>query len=338
MYEIFIAGGISFLITFLFMPFWMKKARSIGLTGKDMNKYDKPEIPETGGIVVFFGFIAGILFLTLLYYLWNDMNTVYYYLASMISLSIITIIAYMDDISGWKKGFARWKKPILTSIAVLPLIPFIINRTDITLIGIPIELPYLFYPLVLVPIGFIGATNAVNLLGGFNGLEAGLGLIACATLMWFSYGTIFFPLMFVAFFSILAFFWYNRYPSRVFPGDTFTYFLGGLLAIFAVLGRYQTATILIMMPYLLEGIIKSREIPYILKHRKTFRPECFGRVLKDNSLQEPYKEVWSLTHIFIKLIRKLKGKCYENDVTTTILTIYATWCLFIIAVYIWVLV
>jgi len=340
MYEIIVSSAVAFLVVVFGIPKWISRAKSKGLVGKDMNKYERPEVAEAGGIIVFLGFVSGLIVLILYSIATNSIADAHLYTSVLVSLSIITLIAYLDDTSGWKKGFIRWKKPLLTTIAVIPLLIFIADRTSITLIGIHIQLPYLFYPLVLVPIGFVGATNAVNLLGGFNGLEAGMGVIASATLLWFSLQSenpVFFPLMLLGLVTSLAFLIYNRYPSRVFPGDTYTYFLGGLFAIFAVLGQFQTATILIMAPYILEGIIKSREIPYILQKHKPFKPECFGKISKDNSMKEPYKEIWSLTHIIIKIIRKIKGKCYENDVTTTILTLYLAWCLFIVAVYIWVL-
>ena len=333
MYGTVLAAAAAFLFTLAFTPYWIKHAKSKGLVGRDMNKHHKPEVAETGGVSVFLGFIIGMLFLMLSAFYRSEWQVVFLYMASMASLSIIWTIAYIDDTSGWKKGFIRWKKPLLTFIAVLPLLPFIWDRTGITLIGIPLHLPLLFYPLVLVPIGFIGATNAVNLLGGFNGLEAGLGAVATAALMWFSWGTPFFPLMLLGFATSVAFLAYNRYPSKVFPGDTYTYFLGGLFATFAVLGQFQTATILIMAPYMLEGLIKAREIPYYLRYKKPFKPECFGRPSRDGSLKEPYREIWSLTHVFMKAIRRIKGRVYENDVTLSIISLYILWCLFIIFTY-----
>ena len=88
-----------------------------------------------------------------------------------------------------------------------------------------------------------------------------------------------------------------------------------------------------MLPYFLEAFIKSREIPYILKHGKTFRPECFGRVNEDGSLERPYKQTWSLTHIMISMVKRLKGKCHENDVTLLLLSLQALWCLLLVLVF-----
>lgn len=330
MYELAMAAVIAFAVTILFTPRWIERAHSRGLTGRDMNKRNKPRVAETGGIVVFAAFLLGMLVMLGIHWLSGQAGPFMVTLASLISVSIITLIAYIDDVSGWKRGFVRWKKPLITIVAVLPLIPFLLNRLSIFVLGQEIALPWLFYPLVMVPIGFIVATNAVNLLGGFNGLETLLGIIGLSTLAWFAQGTVFFPVLAIAVSSLAAFLWFNRYPSRVFPGDTLTYFTGTLFALVAVMGNFQTITILIMAPYILEGAIKSREIHYIFKNKRTFMPECFGIPDRDNNLKEPYPQIWSLTHIAMRATRKLKTKCYENDVTILISGIYALWCLGII--------
>jgi UDP-N-acetylglucosamine--dolichyl-phosphate N-acetylglucosaminephosphotransferase len=322
---------ISFLVTFAIIPRYIEHAKKKGLVGRDMNKPDRPKVAEAGGIIVYFGTIISYLFVVAYYYLYDNYGYTLYILLASLSLTIIAVIGYLDDTGGWKRGFVRWKKPLVTLIAVVPLMPLIIDRMYISILGNSVHLPYLFYPLVLVPVGFIGATNAVNLLGGFNGLEAGMGLVSMATLAYFTLGTPFFPMVVIPMGAMLAFLAFNRYPSKIFPGDTLTYLMGGIFATVAVLGRFQTVTILIMLPYLLEGLIKSREIPYIIKHKKTFKPECFGRVGKDGSLAAPYKEIWSLTHVVMKIMHRFKKRCSENDVTFTLITLQIVWCLIIIA-------
>lgn len=333
MYETIMAGIITTLFVLFITPGYIKRVRKMGLVGADMNKYEKPKVAEAGGVVVYLGTLAGLLLLSGYYYYTDMLNTTAIILLSLVSLSMISIIAFIDDLGGWKKGIARWKKPLITVLAVAPLIPFILNRTYISILGETISLPYLLYPLILVPIGFVGATNAFNLLAGFNGLETGLGIISTLTLAAFAFNTEFFPILIIPVFAMTAFLFYNRYPSRIFPGDSLTYFLGGLFAVVSVLGHFQTIAILIIMPYIIEAIIKSREIPYILKHKKTFRPECFGKVKKDGSLDRPYREIWSLTHVAIELVKKIKGKCYENDVTIVLLAMQALWCLLLILVF-----
>jgi UDP-N-acetylglucosamine--dolichyl-phosphate N-acetylglucosaminephosphotransferase len=330
-YELVISGIVALLFTLIFTPMWISHAKKRKLVGADMNKKDRPKVAESGGVSVFLGFIVGLLVLFGFYLFQGRFDRLIYIALAIISLSIVTGIAFWDDITGWKKGIARWKKPILTFIGALPLIPFLLGRTSFSVVGYTMELPLYFYPLLLVPIGFILASNVVNLLGGFNGLETGMGVICGLTLLWFSYGTPFFAIILVALASMLAFLWFNKYPSRAFPGDTMTYFLGCLFAFVAVMGHFQSITILILMPYVIEGLIKSREILYIFKHKKNFKPECFGKVNKDGTLDPPYgKHIWSITHIAIMAIKKIKGKCYENDVTFLIIGAQALWCLFII--------
>jgi UDP-N-acetylglucosamine--dolichyl-phosphate N-acetylglucosaminephosphotransferase len=333
MYEIMLPVLAAFAATLILTPLWIRRARKTGLVGKDMNKRDKPKVAEAGGIAVFGAFLLAMAILLNTYWSLGNLELIAVTLASILSISIITVIAYTDDVSGWKKGFVRWKKPLITAVAVIPLIPFLLDRMSIFVLGQEIALPWLFYPLVMVPIGFIVATNAVNLLGGFNGLETILGIIGLSTLTWFAQGSPFFPILSVSVACLLAFLWFNRYPSRAFPGDSLTYFVGSLFAVTAVMGNFQSVTILIMAPYILEGAIKSREIHYISRNKEIFKPECFGIPGKDNDLREPYPQIWSITHLAMKAVRRIKGRCFENDVTILISGLYALWCLGIIWVF-----
>jgi UDP-N-acetylglucosamine--dolichyl-phosphate N-acetylglucosaminephosphotransferase len=171
MYEIYVASGLAFILTLILTPKWIGRARKKGLVGKDMNKREQPEVAEAGGIVAFVAFLLGMLVIMNGYWSNGQFGFLLSTIASIISLSIITAISYLDDVSGWKKGFVRWKKPLITIVAVIPLIPFLLERMSVFVLGFQINLPWLFYPLIMVPVGFIVATNAVNLLGGFNGLE-----------------------------------------------------------------------------------------------------------------------------------------------------------------------
>ena len=53
----------SFVITFLSVPLLIKKATKRGIVGKDVNKTEKSEIPEMGGVAIISGFILSLLLL-----------------------------------------------------------------------------------------------------------------------------------------------------------------------------------------------------------------------------------------------------------------------------------
>jgi UDP-N-acetylmuramyl pentapeptide phosphotransferase/UDP-N-acetylglucosamine-1-phosphate transferase len=56
-FSLFLAWFILLVIT----PKFINLARERGWTGKDMNKFDKREVSELGGVPVFFGFLLSIL-------------------------------------------------------------------------------------------------------------------------------------------------------------------------------------------------------------------------------------------------------------------------------------
>ena len=58
--------------------------------------------------------------------------------------------------------------------------PLVVVNAGHVIIELPLlgELNFgLLYPLVIIPIAVIGAANGYNMLAGYNGLEAGLGVI-----------------------------------------------------------------------------------------------------------------------------------------------------------------
>ncbi|MBD3260221.1 MAG: hypothetical protein GF334_00860, partial [Candidatus Altiarchaeales archaeon] len=48
----------SLALTYVSVPWFIKKLREARITGADMNKEDNPKIPEMGGLAVLVGFIC----------------------------------------------------------------------------------------------------------------------------------------------------------------------------------------------------------------------------------------------------------------------------------------
>lgn len=51
---------------------------------------------------------------------------------------------------------------------------------------------------------------------------------------------------------------YNRYPARVFPGDTTTYPVGACTALVAVLADLERYALMLFFPYYIEFLLKAR--------------------------------------------------------------------------------
>ncbi|MEW6063428.1 MAG: glycosyltransferase 4 family protein [Nanoarchaeota archaeon] len=307
-YILLISFLLSFLVTFIVTPRWVKRAVDSGLTGKDMNKLKSPRIAEIGGICVVMGFLIGMLFYIALetFYFKSEYRTAQL-MAVVATVLIVTIIGLVDDILGWKIGLRQWQKPLLVLFASLPIVVLNVGKSlmHIPFIG---DVNFgMLYPFLLVPIAITGAANGFNLLGGFNGLEAGMGAIILFSLgfiAWLTESSWVSMIAIIMFFSLLAFYFYNKHPSKVFPGDTLTYSVGALIAAVAIAGNLERMALILFIPYFIELIIKAKN---------RFKTECFAVPQRDGSLKPPAK-IGSLTHLIVKIINKINGKAYERDV------------------------
>jgi UDP-N-acetylglucosamine--dolichyl-phosphate N-acetylglucosaminephosphotransferase len=301
----------AFLLSLILTNWWINVAKKNKLLGKDMNKHSRPLIAEAGGIAVVSSIIFSLLFYIFLktFMLKTELNVLNIAILA-ITLLLACFIGFIDDILGWKKGLKQWQKLILTLPIAIPLI--VINAGHSTM-----SLPFigavnfgLLYPLLLIPIAVLGTTNGYNILAGYNGLEASLGVVIFGAFGIISMLTGQMWLALVAgiiIFALLGFLFFNKYPSRIFPGDSLTYSLGALVACFAVLGNMEKFALVIFIPFIIEGILKARS---------RLKAENFGIPNKDDSLEAPYKQTYSLTHFALKMLKKVKPshKVYEKDV------------------------
>ena len=298
---------ISFLATLIITPYWIRRARTEGLKGKDMHKLDKRDVAEAGGICVLTGFIIGVfLYIAIKTFYFHDSTNLVEILALLAVLFFASIIGVVDDLLGWKKGLSKRIRVLLVLFAAVPLM--VINAGDSTMWGIELGL---LFPLIVIPIAVIGTTTTYNFLAGYNGLETGQGILILGALSivtfltgqgWLSVIT----LCMVA--SLIAFYFYNKYPAKVFPGDMMTYAIGAMIACIAILGNVEKIAIFFFIPYILETILKSRG---------RLKKESFARVRPDGSLDMPYNKIYGLEHLAIWMLQRIKpnGRVYEKEVT-----------------------
>jgi UDP-N-acetylglucosamine--dolichyl-phosphate N-acetylglucosaminephosphotransferase len=187
----------------------------------------------------------------------------------------------------------------------------IINAGESSIIGVNIGI---LFPLVVIPIGILGATTSFNFLAGYNGLEARQGIILLSAMALATYLTGNAWLSVVAMCmvaALLAFLIFNKNPAKIFPGDVLTYSVGILIAAMAIIGNVEKIAIFFFIPYILEVILKSRG--KLEKH-------SFGKPNEDGSLDLAYDKIYGLEHLSILVLKKIKPskKVYENDVVNLI--------------------
>lgn len=322
-FVLFLPVIISFVVTLVFLPLWIRKSKQIGLLWDDMNKIDKPRVSGSGGIVVLMAFILGVLsYVALKTFVLNINVTGIYIFALLSTIIIASMVGFVDDLFGWVRGgLSARLRLILIFMAAIPLMVINAGFSKIEIPFIGIVNVGILYALIFIPIGIIGVTTTYNFLAGFNGLEAGQGIIIISFLSFVSYllGKSWLALIglcMVA--SLIVFFAYNKFPARVFPGDVMTYAIGSLIACMAILGNFERIAVFVFLPYILE---------VGLKLRGRLRKYSFGRPQTDGSIEEPFNKIYGLEHLAIRILKRLKGKVYERDVTYLILSFQIIICL-----------
>jgi UDP-N-acetylglucosamine--dolichyl-phosphate N-acetylglucosaminephosphotransferase len=164
------------------------------------------------------------------------------------------------------------------------------------------------------------AANAANMLEGFNGLGAGLGIIMSFTLVILGVvhnrmdgAYLLVPLMG----SLIAFLWFNKYPARIFPGDTMMLFMGATLAIAGILSNLQVQTAFIFIPMIVE---------FFLKLKGHFKAENYCSEA-GNGFLEYHGRIESLTHVFMKHL-----KVKEQELVALIWGIEVAMCIIVVSV------
>lgn len=259
MYELFVVLAASFLATFFVTPVLVRKLSAAGIVGRDMNKPGFPKVPEMGGLGVMVGFVAGVL-LSIALYTFHvvefDLNLTYL-LAGLSTVLVMALVGIFDDLFVMRQSV----KAMLPLLASLPLVAIKVGVTRMTfpLIG---EVDFgILFPLLLIPLGITGASNATNMLAGFNGLEAGLGMVMTATvgIAAFALGRVEAVIIsFAMLGALLAFLRYNWYPAKILIGDVGTLTIGAVVAVSVIVGNIEKIGFILILPFFVELFLKAR--------------------------------------------------------------------------------
>jgi len=286
----------ALLVAFIIGPWVIRKLES--LQARQVIRTDGPEshlkkqgTPTMGGVLI----LASIIIPTLL---WSDLTNRYTWLALFIIVGY-GIIGFVDDykkvVEKNPKGLTPRQKmfwqillagAVATMLYVLPgfseelFFPFFKKlHPDLGLLYIP------FVTLVIV-----GASNAVNLTDGLDGLAIGPVSINAATYMIFAYIAGNFKLAtylqmpYVAGTGELAilcgamvgaglgFLWYNSYPAEVFMGDVGSLSLGGGLGTLAVLTKQEILLVIVGGVFVVEALSVIFQVgSYKYRGKRIFR-------------------------------------------------------------------
>ena len=253
----------------------------------------KSGTPTMGGVIIIVGIISSTL-------LWADLKNIYVWTLIFVSVSLGSL-GLLDDIlkikyknsRGLKSRYKFFGQLIISSLALLILIKFTNHQYLFDLYfpffkNLIFEMGILFIPFALFVI--IGASNAVNLTDGLDGLATVPVMLVALSFTLISYvvgNTIFSEYLQIQYIpdvgelsifcgsivgACLGFLWYNAPPAKIFMGDTGSLSLGGSLAAIAIIVKHEIVLAIIGGLFVLETVsVIIQVISFKLTGKRIFR-------------------------------------------------------------------
>ena len=228
--------------------------------------------PTMGGLM-----IIGLIMLTSILFL--DMGDPKLQCCLLV-MAVTAILGFLDD---WAKitkkstdGVSGWFKIALQAVASLGCAGYLwyldpsIARVLIPFYGM-VDLGMFFIPFAMLVI--IGASNAVNLTDGLDGLASGCMVVSCLAFLslCLTFGEVALAnyLLCIAA-ACLGFLWFNAHPAKVFMGDTGSLSLGGALGTVAVCTHTELLLVIIGGVFVAEATSVMIQVGWFKVSRKLY--------------------------------------------------------------------
>jgi phospho-N-acetylmuramoyl-pentapeptide-transferase len=312
------AGAI---VTALFIAFitgpsiinWLRSIQSEGQPirsdGPESHLLTKKGTPTMGGFLILLALVTSTL-------LWADLSNLYVWITLFVTVGFGGV-GFLDD---YRKLASRSHKGVpgrtrllaellISSIAAVAVI--YVTRSPL---GTAFAIP--FFKSVLVPLGWFfvpvavfvvtGASNAVNLTDGLDGLAIVPAMIAAGCFMLIAYlaGNVVFANYLqiqhvpgsgeLAVFCAamvgagLGFLWFNAPPAMVFMGDTGSLSIGAALGIISVISKHEFVLAIIGGLFVLETVsVIVQVVSFKLTGKRVFRMAPLHHHFERKGWQEP---------------------------------------------------
>ena len=235
----------------------------------------KSGTPTMGGVIIIIGILSSTL-------LWADLRNIYVWILIFVCLSLGGL-GLLDDIlkikfknsSGLKSRYKFLGQIIISAITLYLLIKYSDHEYLFNLY-LPFLKNFIWHmDLFFIPFGLfviIGASNAVNLTDGLDGLATVPVMLVALSFTLISYvvgNTIFSEYLQIQYIpnvgelsifcgsvvgACLGFLWYNAPPAKIFMGDTGSLSLGGSLAAIAIIVKHEIVLAIIGGLFVLETV------------------------------------------------------------------------------------
>ena len=317
-YLTFRSGGA--VVTALVLSFWMgpriiawlKSKQGAGQPIREdgpKDHFKKRGTPTMGGIMILIALVVSTL-------LWADLSNMYIWTVLFVTIGF-GAIGFVDDFMKLTKRNPKGlsgRIKLLGQFAIGAIAAYAIMETTTGTFATSLAIP--FFKTVLIPLGILfvpfamlvmtGASNAVNLTDGLDGLAIAPVMIACACFALIAYlaGNVVFAnylqIHYVAGAGELAvlcaalvgaslgFLWFNAPPAMVFMGDTGSLSCGGALGAIAVIVKHELVLVIIGGLFVLETVSVIVQVAsFKLTGKRVFRMAPLHHHFEQKGWAEP---------------------------------------------------
>ena len=329
-----LAAGTAFVLSLLIGPWMIRKLRALEIQEREedervdaLDRSSKVGVPTMGGCMILL--TTGVATV-----LWA-MPGNFYVICALSTFLFMGLLGFVDDRaklvnkgglkpwmkmaaqSGWTLVFllALWSMPQTRELTQQLMLPFL-KVPVISSMGFVGTLVFLFFILV-------GASNAVNLTDGLDGLAIGCTNSAVAAYLVMAYLAGHFT--FAEYLSIpfvsgggelsvfcgsllgagLGFLWFNCHPAKVYMGDTGSLAIGGALAAVAVLIKQELVLLLVGGVFVMEALSVMIQVGYFKFTRIRFGEG--RRVFLNSPLHHHFE--------YLAIQKGRSVNAYENRIT-----------------------
>ncbi len=318
-YITFRSGGAvvtSLLISFVFGPpmiAWLKSKQGEGQPIRDDGPQShivrKKGTPTMGGFLI----LSAVTISTLL---WTDLVNAYVWTALAVTVGF-GLIGFLDDYRKLTRrshrgvpGKVKLLLEIVIAAAACVVLAVYIHQPFANQVAVPffknalLNLGWFFIPFGVFVI--VGASNAVNLTDGLDGLAIVPTMIAAGCFAFIAYlvGNLTFATYLqlhhiprtdeLAVFcgamigASLGFLWFNAPPAMVFMGDTGSLSLGGALGAISVITKHELVLAIVGGLFVLEAVsVIVQVVSFKMTGRRVFRMAPLHHHFEQKGWEEP---------------------------------------------------
>lgn len=310
--------GIGAIVTGFLLTLWLGpkfirllQRMQVGQVVRDdgpESHLSKQGVPTMGGVLI----LTVVTFSTLL---WVDLTNMYVWLILAIMLWYGGI-GFIDDYRKIKKknskGLSARGKMALQVTGVFGVGAILLNQPGFdTVLSFPfikhVQPDLGVYYIIFMILVVAGASNAVNLTDGLDGLAIGPTVVTSGVYLLFSYlaghaglaaylqipyvpgageVTVFCGALAGA---CLGFLWFNTYPAQIFMGDVGSLAIGGALGLIAVITKQEILLVVVGGVFVMEALSVILQVGYfkISGGKRIFLMAPFHHHFEKKGWEEP---------------------------------------------------